>query len=707
MPSDLETDVGSHFPLGATVKPDGVNFALFSQNAREVSLLLFDGPAGPPARAITMETRTKYVWHVFAKGLKPGQLYGYAVKGDYDPAGGARFNEHKLLLDPYAKAVSGKVRNTDNLLLAYDASSPRRDLSFDGRDDHGIMPKCIVVEDDAFDWRGDSPPDIPLEKLFLYEVHVKGFTAHPESGVSKPGTYLGFIEKIPYLKELGVNAVELLPVHENYSEDFLLSKGRVNYWGYNTIGFFCPESSYSTLSSPGCQVSEFKALVRALHEAGIEVILDVVYNHTGEGNEMGPTLSFRGIDNQTYYALTGDRDHPYRYYMNHSGCGNTLDFSAAPVIRLVMDSLRYWVEKMHVDGFRFDLASVLGREASGFARSAAFFDAVSQDPVLQRVKLIAEPWDIGTYQLGNFPVDWSEWNGRFRDTARRFLKGDAGMVRSLGWRLTGSADLYGDDGRSAYNSINFITCHDGFTLRDLVSYDGKHNEANGEENRDGSDDNASWNCGVEGATEDPAIRALRLRQEKNAMCLLLLSSGTPMILGGDECFRTQGGNNNAYCQDNAIGWYDWNRGPEGEELFGFTKRLIALCGKYPVFQRRKFLTSCDTNGNAVPDLQWLGIGGAPMGWDDPECRSIGYALDGALSGGDGGAYRLFVFYNANVFPLPFRPPLGGGRLLCRLVDTGLPAGEDAMPDGFPLPLPAQGGFEYLVGPRSAVVLAER
>jgi glycogen operon protein len=703
----LKISAGSHYPLGATVKPDGVNFALFSQNAREVSLLLFDDPKGLPSRTIALENRTKYTWHAFVHGLRPGQLYGYKVNGDHNPAGGARFNGNKLLLDPYAKALTGKVRNSENLLLAYDAASPNRDLSQDVRDNARIVPKCIAVDDTVFDWRDDAPPGIPLEKLFMYEVHVKGFTAHASSGAASPGTYLGFIDKIPHLKELGVNAVELLPVHEHYVEDFISAKGLTNYWGYNTIGFFAPESSYSTLSSPGCQVGEFKTLVRELHASGIEVILDVVFNHTGEGNELGPTISFRGIDNQTYYALTGTKEHPYRYYMNYSGCGNTLDLSAAPVIRLVMDSLRYWVEIMHVDGFRFDLASVLGREHSGFERSAGFFDTVSQDPVLQRVKLIAEPWDIGTYQLGNFPVDWSEWNGRFRDTARRFLKGDAGTVRDLGWRLTGSADLYGDDGRSAYNSINFITCHDGFTLHDLFSFNGKHNLTNGEENRDGSDDNASWNCGAEGDTDDPGVLALRMKLAKNAMCMLLLASGTPMILGGDEFFRTQGGNNNAYCQDNGISWFDWNWRPENEELFGFTKRLIALCGAYPVLQRRKYLTSLDTNGNAIPDHEWLGIGGEGMRWDDDGCRSIGFALDGGLSGDPGGAYRLFLFFNSHTGCLPFKPPLGGKRKLYRLIDTSLRPGDDILIEGFLLPLDKKSAFEYLVSPRSVIVLAER
>jgi isoamylase len=495
-----------------------------------------------------------------------------------------------------------------------------------------------------------------------------------------------------------VNAVELLPAHERYDDDFLLSKGLVNYWGYNTISFFAPEYSYCSQSSAGCQVTEFKTLVRELHAAGMEVILDVVFNHTGEGSELGPTISFRGIDNQTYYALSGTEAHPYRYYVNNSGCGNTLDAAAPPVIRLVMDSLRYWAGVMHVDGFRFDLASVLGRERAGFERTAGFFDTVAQDPMLQRVKLIAEPWDIGTYQLGNFPVDWSEWNGKFRDTARRFIKGDAGMVRDLGWRITGSADLYGDDGRSAYNSINFITCHDGFTLHDLLSYNGKHNDANGEGNRDGTDDNASGNCGVEGETTDPGILSLRTRMAKNALCLLLLSSGTPMILGGDEMLRTQGGNNNAYCQDSGTSWFDWRRLSGNEEIFRFTKGLIALCRAFSVFQSRKFLTSLDADGNNVPDIEWLGIGGEGMRWDDPNCRWIGYALDCEEN-------RLFLFYNSSDTSLPFRPPLDGRKSLFRLVDTHLQSGQDIVANGFKLA--GSAGFEYLVSGRSVVVLVER
>ncbi len=707
---------GSWYPLGATVDGGGVNFALSSRFAREVRLLLFDAPGRGPSEVIPLRSRTRFVWHARVEGLSAGQLYGYQVDGDWDPARGSRFNGNKLLLDPYARAVAGPFSNKDNILLSYDAGSEAGDLSFDPRDNSASAPKGIVIDDAAFDWKGDAPPQIPLEKLFIYEVHLKGFTAHPASRVSRPGTYLGFIEKIPYLKDLGINAVELLPIHQRYVDDFLTERGLTNYWGYNTIGFFAPEASYAADAAPGAQVAEFKTLVREFHRAGMEVILDVVYNHTGEGSERGPTLSFRGIDNQSYYALCGTTEHPYRYYMNWSGCGNTLNMASPPVIRLVMDSLRYWVREMHVDGFRFDLASVMGREEGGFVRTSGFFDAVSQDPTLCRVKLIAEPWDIGTYQLGNFPLDWSEWNGRFRDTARRFLKGDGGMAADMGFRLTGSADLYGDDGRSAYNSINFITCHDGFTLHDLVSYNGKHNEANGEGNRDGSDDNASWNCGTEGESTDPEVLALRARQARNAMCMLLLSSGTPMILGGDELLRTQGGNNNAYCQDNPTSWHDWSLLEKNRGMHAFMRSLIELCRRYPILQHRKYLSTADTNANSVPDFQWLGVDGGAVEWNDASCRSIGYALDGEagdLSGGTGQghpggeAYRLFIFFNADSQPKPFIPPLSGKKGLYRLVDTNLPAGEDVNGEGFPLPVPPDGRFTYLVSARSTVVLVEK
>ncbi|HQU12647.1 MAG TPA: alpha-amylase family glycosyl hydrolase, partial [Thermodesulfobacteriota bacterium] len=437
MPGDLshrtnrKLSPGWHYPLGATLGMGGVNFSLYSATAEEVWLLLFDRPDGNPTDIIRVQDRDRYAWHVFVHGAGAGQLYGYKVRGPFDPGRGLRFNDRKLLIDPYAKALTGKIVNEDNLLLAYDPGDPARDLSLDRRENQTIVPKAIVV-DDRFDWRGDAPPSIPFERMVIYETHLKGFTAHPSSKVAHPGTYLGFIGKIPHLQSLGVNAVELLPVHEFYVDDFLRAKGLTNYWGYNTAAFFAPESSFGTGRFPGCQVEEFKTLVRELHRAGIEVILDVVYNHTGEGNELGPTFSFKGIDNPSYYVLTGGPREPARYYMNWTGCGNSFNLSTPPAIRLVMDSLRYWVEAMHVDGFRFDLASVLGREGGMYQRCASFFDAVSQDPVLQKSKLIAEPWDLGSYEVGNFPVDWSEWNGRFRDTVRRFVKGDGGQLRDLG-----------------------------------------------------------------------------------------------------------------------------------------------------------------------------------------------------------------------------------------------------------------------------------
>jgi isoamylase len=694
---------GRSYPLGATVSPEGVNFALSSCTAGAVHLVLFDAPDGPPTDVIRLSERTRFVWHAFVPGLRAGQLYGYRVAGAFDPARGMRFNENKLLIDPYAKAVTGKARNDDNLLLAYDPSSPARDLSLDPRDNARVVPKSIVC-DDAFDWRGDAPPGIPLERLFIYEVHLKGFTAHPSSAVAHPGTYLGFIEKIAHLKALGVNAVELLPIQERYDEDFLRGRGLVNYWGYNPIAFFAPESSYRAGTRPGCQVEEFKTLVRELHRAGIEVILDVVYNHTGEGSELGPTLSLRGIDNRSYYELTGPPEASARYSMDHTGTGNSLDFGSPAVIRLVLDSLRYWAEVMHVDGFRFDLASVLGRDRGGFSTSAVFFTAVAQDPALQRVKLIAEPWDLGAYEVGNFPVDWSEWNGRFRDTARRFVKGDAGQLPDLGFRLTGSADLYGDDGRSASNSINFITCHDGFTLRDLVSYDGKHNEANGEGNRDGSDANLSWNCGAEGETDDPAVLHLRKQQVKNLACLLFFACGTPMVLAGDELYRTQGGNNNSYCQDNPIAWIDWSGLARHRDIHEFFRRCIDLCRRFPILQRRKFLLGADLSADGLPDLSWFGGAGGPPDWGDPEARTLCYELDGgAGEPGKGPGCRLYLILNADWrLRSANLPALPGGARWRRLIDTSLPAGEDFALPGEEVPLDT--ADRYLANPRSTVVL---
>jgi len=695
---------GTHYPLGATLTPDGVNFAIYSQKATNVFLLLFDAPDGDPTDIIELRDRDKFVWHAQVSGVKAGQLYGYRVRGEYRPEWGLRFNDAKLLLDPYAKAVTGKFRNKDNLLLAYDPQPGAGERSPDPRDNTAIVPKAIVI-DDAFDWEGTASPDLGLEQLVIYEVHLKGFTAHPSSGVKHPGTYLGFVEKIPHLTKLGVNAVELLPIHEYYVDDFLAQKGLTNYWGYNSIGFFAPESSYRSGKAPGCQVAEFKTLVRELHKAGIKVILDVVYNHTGEGNELGPSLAFRGLDNTSYYCLTGPADAPRRYYMNYTGCGNSLNFDSAAVIRLVMDSLRYWADVMHVDGFRFDLASVLGRagQQGAFEASSPFFDAVSQDPILNRVIMIAEPWDVGTYQVGNFPVDWSEWNGKFRDTMRSFGKGDAGTLADVGWRLTGSADLYGEDGRSAFNSINFITCHDGFTLNDLVSYDRKHNEKNGENNQDGSDDNHSWNCGAEGETSDPAVLAMRRQLMKNYACYLFFASGTPMLLGGDEFARTQQGNNNAYCQDNELSWFDWNRVERNKDLLEFFRRTIALTRRFPVLQRRKFFLGKDLDDDGVADLTWFSPDLGSPGWQDANARTVCVQLDASEGGPKSSVDRLFFIYNGHYLAQWVKlPQLPGGEAWCRAIDTSLASGEDFADAGQEIEIdPAD---HYLVNPRSTVVL---
>jgi isoamylase len=695
---------GRPYPLGATLQEGGVNFALYSQSATDVFLLLFDTADGEPTDIIQLTHCNRFIWHVFVPGVRAGQMYGYKVRGPFDPRRGYRFNDNKLLLDPYARAFSAKARNVDNLLLAYDPMSPDRDLSLDRRDSTRVMPKCIVA-DDAFDWQGDAPPGLPLESLLIYEVHVKGFTAHPSSRVVQPGTYLGFVEKIPYLQSLGINAVELLPVHAHFAEEFLRERRLTNYWGYNTIGFFAPEASYSTDSGPACAVHEFKVLVRELHRAGIEVILDVVYNHSAEGSELGPTLSLRGIDNPSYYRLTGPPDAPRRYYMNETGCGNSLDLDSPPALRLVMDSLRYWVEVMHVDGFRFDLASVLGREDGRFKVGSSFFDAVAQDPVLSRVKLIAEPWDLGAYQVGNFPVDWSEWNGRFRDTLRRFMKGDAGQVRDLGWRLTGSADLYGDDGRSAYNSINFLTCHDGFTLRDLVTYSGKHNEANLEDNRDGTDDNNSWNCGTEGETSDDAINRLRRQMAKNCLCGLLFSCGTPMILGGDEFLRTQRGNNNAYCQDNDLSWFDWTEPERNADFLAFFRQAVAFMRRFPVLQRRKFLLGTDLDADGIPDIAWFAPDGGRVAWEDAELRTLCFVLAAGWVRAEGDEQLLFIF-NADWRLVPVRLPAPRpGRHWHRVVDTSRTHPDDFMPPGSEVWLEPQD--QYLVNPRSTVILLTR
>ena len=695
---------GTHYPLGATLVADGVNFALYSKHASEVYLLLFDRPDGEPTDVIRLRHRDRFVWHALVEGITAGQLYGYKVRGEYRPEWGLRFNEAKLLLDPYAKAVTGKFKNVDDLLLSHERQPGAADGVRDTRDNTTVVPKAMVV-DDTFDWQGVRSPDLALQELVMYEVHVKGFTAHPSSRVQNAGTYLGFIEKIPHLTRLGVNAVELLPIHEFYVDDFLVAKGLTNYWGYNSIGFFAPESSYGTGRAPGCQVAEFKTLVRELHRAGIKVILDVVYNHTGEGNEFGPTICFRGLDNPSYYSLTGPPEAPRRQYVNYTGCGNSLDFDSPPVIRLAMDSLRYWVEVMHVDGFRFDLASVLGRgtENGNFQSSASFFDAVSQDPVLNRAIMVAEPWDIATYQVGNFPVDWSEWNGKFRDTMRRFGKSDGGQLADVGWRLTGSADLYGEDGRSAYNSVNFITCHDGFTLHDLVSYNHKHNEANGEHNQDGSNDNSSWNAGVEGDTDDRAIQALRKQLMKNYACYLFFSSGTPLMLGGDEFARSQRGNNNAYCQDNETSWFNWADLHRHGDLFEFFRKAIAFTRRFAVLQHRKFFLGADLDDDSVPDLSWWAPDLGRPKWDDETARTLCVQLDASEDGIDAPVERLFFILNADVVSRWVTlPPLGARLRWHRAVDTSLPSGEDFAEAGHEILL--NPSDHYIANSRSTVVL---
>ena len=626
---DIKVLPGRRSPLGATWDGQGVNFALFSENATDVEVCLFDmdDPTVETAR-VRLRDRTAHVWHGYIPGLKPGQPYGFRVEGPYEPRWGLRFNPTKLLLDPYARAVAGKVQWAPEV-FGYPLGE--EDLVKDERDSAAAMPRGIVV-DDQFDWKGDRPLRTPWHRTVIYEAHVKGLTAlHPDVPEKLRGTYAGVAHPavVEHLKSIGVTALELLPIHDFVDDGYLSEKGLTNYWGYSTLNYFAPDARYSGSGDTGGQVREFKEMVRALHAAGIEVILDVVYNHTAEGNHMGPTLSFKGIDNPTYYRLM--KDDP-RYYMDYTGTGNTLNARHPQVIKLINDSLRYWVQEMHVDGFRFDLASTLAREEHAVDRLSSFFDVIHQDPVLSEVKLIAEPWDIGEggYQVGNFPVLWTEWNGKYRDDVRTFWRSDPGTINEMAYRLTGSSDLYGDDGRKAYASINFITAHDGFTLHDLVSYNKKHNQANGEENRDGHDHNISYNFGAEGPTGDPAILAEREKQKRNFLATLLLSQGVPMLCGGDEMGRTQGGNNNAYCQDNEISWLHWDVDERGQDLLEFTRRAATLRREHPVFRRRHFFQGRKIRGSELEDITWLRPGGDEMTdeeWNS-DVRSFGMLLGG-------------------------------------------------------------------------------
>jgi glycogen operon protein len=623
---------GKPYPLGATWDGHGTNFALYSELAYEVELSLYDHPDDPePSRVVRLRERTAFVWHGYVPGVGPGTFYAFRVNGPYDPARGLRCNPFKLLVDPYARALAGRI-DWKQHPFAFPFDQPGEDWVLDDeRDDLGV-PKGVVV-DNAFDWRGDEPPRIPWHQTVIYEAHVRGLTRlHPEVPEELRGTYLGVAHPaiIQHLHSLGVTAIELLPIHEFADDLFLQQKGLTNYWGYNSINFFAPDGRYAHARDYGEQVKEFKEMVRRLHAAGIEVILDVVYNHTAEGNHLGPTLSFKGIDNPTYYRLV---PHNRRFYMDYTGTGNSLNLRHPQTLQMVMDSLRYWIQEMHVDGFRFDLASTLARELHEVDRLSSFFDVIHQDPIISQVKLIAEPWDVGEggYQVGNFPVLWAEWNGKYRDTVRAYWRGEPGTLGELGYRLTGSSDLYESDGRRPHASVNFITAHDGFTLHDLVSYNHKHNEENGEANRDGADDNRSYNFGVEGPTDRPDILRARERQKRNFMATMLLSQGVPMICGGDEMGRTQLGNNNAYCQDNELSWVSWDLAEADRAMLEFTRRVARLRREHPTFRRRKFFRGREIRGSEVKDLTWVRPDGREMTdqeWNTGFVRCFGMVLGG-------------------------------------------------------------------------------
>ncbi len=661
----IEVWPGRSHPLGASWTEEGTNFALFSENATGVILCLFD-ELGKETQ-IPLPKVTNYVWHGFVPGVGPGQQYGFRVDGPYQPEKGHRFNVNKLLIDPYAKALTGDIRFGPNLFSfpMDDFSNRDRDLDFSPTDSATCMPKSVVT-DDSFDWQGDRHPDIPWDQTVIYEVHVRGFTQqHDQIPAELRGTYAGMAhpEAIAHLKSLGITAVELLPVHHyDVYPGHLVTTGLHNYWGYDSLGYFAPHAGYS--AHAGQQVREFKAMVKALHAANIEVILDVVYNHTGEGNHLGPTFSLRGIDNAAYYRLV---ETDPRYYMDFTGCGNSLNVRHPQVLKLIMDSLRYWVQEMHVDGFRFDLASALARELYEVNRLSSFFDIIHQDPVLSTTKLIAEPWDLGEggYQVGNFPLLWSEWNGKYRDTIRDFWRGERYSLGDFALRFTGSSDLYQDDGRLPHASINFITAHDGFTLNDLVSYNEKHNEANGEGNRDGESYNRSWNCGAEGNTDDPQILALRAQQRRNYLTTLMLSQGVPMMLGGDEMARTTKGNNNTYCQDSELSWFDWQLDDAARSLLDFTRKLIKFRQAHPIFCRHQWFFGRELHGSGVEDISWFHPDGTAIGdreWHDSSTKAIGIFLNGAeIPNLDRRGRRILddsflLFFNPSESSIDFKVP---------------------------------------------------
>jgi len=705
-PSQIIVWPGRPYPLGSTWDGEGVNFALYSEHAEKVELCLFDISGRRETLRVPLPEQTDMVWHGYLPEIRPGQLYAYRVYGPYAPRQGHRFNHHKLLLDPYGKQIQGAMNWTDSH-FGYRIGHKQEDLSFDRRDNAAGMPKNRVI-DSAFTWGADAPPRIPWHETLIYELHVKGFTmCHPDLPAHLRGTYaaLSTAPVIEFLTRLGVTSIELMPVHSFVDDRQLVDRGLRNYWGYSSIGFLALEPRYLSTNS----IREFKTMVKTLHSAGLEVILDVVYNHTAEGNHLGPTLSLRGIDNTTYYRLIPDDP---RYYMDYTGTGNTLNMQHPRVLQLIMDSLRYWVLDMHVDGFRFDLAATLARELHEVDRLGAFLDIIHQDPVLSQVKLIAEPWDLGEggYQVGNFPVGWAEWNDRYRDTVRGYWKGDGGLVGDLAYRITGSSDLYAHSGRRPYASINFVTAHDGFTLQDQVSYNEKHNEANGEENRDGSNNNLSWNCGVEGPTEDINIQALRAKQKRNLLATLLLSQGVPMIYAGDPIGHSQMGNNNAYCQDNPISWLNWNLQPQDRDLLTFVQRMINLRKRHPVFRRRRFFQGRPIKGANVKDLLWLSPGGKEMSedeWRDPAVRCLGMLLSGQgldetdERGRKVGDENFLVLLNAHHEDVGFTLPAS-------VPSTRWSAWMDTSRDGGLRPADTyNAGAVYPLQARSLVVLLER
>lgn len=712
-PSGFRLAPGRAQPFGATFTAQGVNFCLFSRNATAVSLLLYSDPqASLPIEEIALDprlNRTGDVWHILVQNALPGTLYLYRVDGPFKPQEGHRFNRNKLLFDPYAKALTGDFRWDLTHSLAYDPESPERDLSFSEAADASYLPKCIVIDDDDFDWQGDRPLNYPLSDCIIYETHVKGLSAHKSSGVDHPGSYRGLIEKIPYLKSLGITSLEVLPIQEFDAFEYENRTNPVNaeplknYWGYSTIAFFAPKGSYAADGCNGQQVNEFKEMVRELHKAGLEIILDVVFNHTGEGNEMGFTFSFKGLDNSIYYMLDPNNK---RYYRNYSGCGNTMNCNHPVVRGFIVDCLRYWVLEMHVDGFRFDLGSILGRDEDGnIMHNPPTLSRIAEDPVLRHTKIIAEAWDAGgAYQVGSFPGGrWAEWNDRFRDDMRRFWKGDPGLISGFATRFSGSSDLYGDDGRKPFHSINYICCHDGFSVHDLVTYREKHNFVNGENNRDGNNNNLSENYGVEGETRDVEVNGIRLRQIKNFFTVLLLSLGTPMILGGDEIRRSQKGNNNAYCQDNDISWYNYNDFTKNKALFDFVRKLIQFRKAHPVFRRQEFLTGRDNARNSTPDINWFNEYGKALDWSRGE-NYIAIMLDGNRieTGHNRDDNDVYMMFNAGMYDQYFTiTPSRKGTHWCIALDTSFDAPEDLLEDWQNRRLE---GTRYLVQSYSSVVL---